>query len=137
MSRLTIIYQIIARVCNTENRPFKKEIEAKSQNKLFFKTGDWSVRRAWTEVSRVSGPLATSAGHVKPVCNVTEPSTNSYKLPVHMQHLVLNTKLLEQWVCQEFCYENKTVWKEATAAMTALVYSGLHTRLYRGYVQVY
>ncbi len=29
------------------------------------------------------------------------------------------------------------LWKEATAAMTALVYSGLHTRLYWGYVQVY
>ncbi len=29
------------------------------------------------------------------------------------------------------------LWKEATAAMTALVYSGLHTRLYRGYVHVY
>ncbi len=30
-----------------------------------------------------------------------------------------------------------SLWKEATAAMTVLVYSGLHTRLYRGYVQVY
>ncbi len=29
------------------------------------------------------------------------------------------------------------LWKEATAALTALVYSGLHTHLYRGYVQVY
>ncbi len=29
------------------------------------------------------------------------------------------------------------MWKEATAAMPALNYSGLHTRIYRGYVQVY
>jgi hypothetical protein len=29
------------------------------------------------------------------------------------------------------------LWKEATAAMTALVYSILHTRIYRGYVHVY
>ncbi len=29
------------------------------------------------------------------------------------------------------------MWKEATAAMTALVYSILHTRIYREYVHVY
>jgi hypothetical protein len=29
------------------------------------------------------------------------------------------------------------LWKEAAAVMTALVYSRLHTRLYRRYVQVY
>ncbi len=33
--------------------------------------------------------------------------------------------------------ETTGVWKEATAAMTALVYSILHTRIYRGYVHVY
>jgi hypothetical protein len=33
--------------------------------------------------------------------------------------------------------DNIELWKEATAAMTALVYSILHTRIYRGYVHVY
>jgi hypothetical protein len=32
---------------------------------------------------------------------------------------------------------NVNLWKEATAAMTALVYSGLHTHLYRRDVHVY
>ncbi len=42
------------------------------------------------------------------------------------------------------CYFSKreslfkaSLWKEPTAAMTSLVYTGLHTRLYRGYVLTY
>jgi hypothetical protein len=34
-------------------------------------------------------------------------------------------------------WSGSPLWKEATASMTALVYSRLHTRLYRGYVHVY
>ncbi len=45
---------------------------------------------------------------------------------------------LSCWICLISEYTKMSIlWKEATAAMTALVYSGLHTRLYRGYVQVY
>jgi hypothetical protein len=43
---------------------------------------------------------------------------------------ILKRMLLETLV-------KRMMWKEATEAMTALVYSGLHKRLYRGYVQVY
>ncbi len=48
----------------------------------------------------------------------------------------------EEWKCTVYSTTGTTwsgspLWKEATAAMTALVYSILHTRIYRGYVHVY
>jgi hypothetical protein len=50
----------------------------------------------------------------------------------------------EEWVYRTTVYSTRgttwsgsPLWKEATATITALVYSGLHTRLNWGYVQVY
>jgi hypothetical protein len=48
----------------------------------------------------------------------------------------------EEWECTVpsatgTTWSGSPLWKEATAAMTALVYSILHTRIYRGYVHVY
>ncbi len=50
--------------------------------------------------------------------------------------------LREEWKCTVYSTTGTTwsgspLWKEATATMTALVYSILHTRIYRGYVHVY
>jgi hypothetical protein len=58
------------------------------------------------------------------------------------RHALAETSVKNESVCTVYSTTGTTwlgspLWKEAKAAMTVLVYSRIHKRIYRGYVQVY